>query len=155
MPENKFLIMQTEDAKDLPLPKYMTPQSAGMDLYANVHEPVELAKGEIKAVPAGIKIAFPSDYEAQIRPRSGLALKNGITMINAVGTIDADFRNEIQVLLINLGQSAFRIHRGDRIGQMVINKIERIQWQISDRLDETERGGGGFGHTGVSAHNET
>lgn len=148
MQENKFFITQTDDAGDLPLPGYMTPQSAGMDLYANVPETVELAQGEIKAIPTGIKISVPSDYEAQIRPRSGLALKNGITMINAIGTIDADFRGEIHVLLINLGSSVFRIHRGDRIGQMVINKIERIQWQVSDRLDETTRGEGGFGHTG-------
>lgn len=149
MSEAKFIIMQTEDAKDLPLPRYMTPQSAGMDLYANIHEDVEMAKGDIKAIPAGIKISVPSDYEAQIRPRSGLAFKNGITMINSIGTIDADFRGEIQILLINLGKSPFVIKRGDRIAQMIINKIERIQWQISGQLDETERGEGGFGHTGL------
>lgn len=149
MSEAKFIIMQTEDAKDLPLPRYMTPQSAGMDLYANVHEDTEIARGEIKAIPAGIKISVPNDYEAQIRPRSGLALKNGITMINSIGTIDADFRGEIQILLINLGKSPFIIKRGDRIAQMIINKIERIQWQISGQLDETERGEGGFGHTGI------
>jgi dUTP pyrophosphatase len=148
MPQNKCSIQQTEDARDLPLPNYMTPQSAGMDLYANVHELVELKKGEIKAIPTGVKITLPPDFEAQIRPRSGLALKHGITMINAVGTIDADFRGEIMVLLINHGEETFSINRGDRIAQMVLNRIERIEWILEKNLVETERGEGGFGHTG-------
>ncbi|MDR2903760.1 MAG: dUTP diphosphatase [Clostridiales bacterium] len=149
MPENKFLISQTPDARDLPLPGYMTPHTAGMDIYANVHETVVLQKGEIKAIPAGIKIDLPPEFEAQIRPRSGLALKYGITMINAVGTVDADFRGELMVLLVNHGQADFPINRGDRIGQMVINKIERIAWTVTENLTETARGEGGFGHTGV------
>ena len=144
-----FFMMQTKDARDLPLPEYMTPQSAGMDLYANVGDNMEIVPGEIKAVPTGIKISMPSNYEAQIRPRSGLAYKHGITMINSIGTIDADFRGEIKVLLINLGKENFLIKRGDRIAQMIINRIERIQWCRCTSLDETERGEGGFGHTGV------
>ena len=150
MSNSGFWIQQTEDARDLPLPAYMTPQAAGMDVYANVHEDTVIAKGGIKAIPTGIRIALPPDYEAQIRPRSGLALKHGITMINAVGTVDADFRGEVQVLLVNLGQLDFIIRRGDRIAQMVINQIARITWESSDSLEDTERGNGGFGHTGMS-----
>lgn len=148
--QNKFLIVRTEDAKDLPLPKYMTKLSAGMDLYANVHEDVILKKGEIKQIPTGIKIALPEGFEAQARPRSGLALKNGITMVNSPGTIDADYRGELRVVLINHGQEDFLIQRGNRIGQMVVNRVEHVNFEEVDMLDETARGEGGFGHTGIS-----
>ncbi len=149
MSENKFYICKTEDAADLPLPSYMTEGSAGMDLYANVHNDVCIIPGEIIAVPTGIKISLPVDFEAQIRPRSGLAFKHGISMINSIGTIDADFRGEVKVLLINHGKQPFTVSRGDRIAQMIINRIERIKWDIVQQLDETKRGEGGFGHTGV------
>ncbi len=144
-----FYVTRTDDAKDLPLPKYMSAGAAGMDLYANVHEDTMIRMGEIKLIPTGIRIALPEGYEAQIRPRSGLALKNGITLLNTPGTIDSDYRGEIAVIMINCGTNGFLIKRGDRIAQMVINKYERIEWTECDSLDETERGGGGFGHSGV------
>jgi dUTP pyrophosphatase len=134
---------------DLPLPAYETLQAAGMDLRAAVTEPVVLAPGARHAVPTGIAIALPDGYEAQVRPRSGLARKAGISMVNSPGTIDADYRGEIMVLLINLGQDAFTVQRGDRIAQLVIAPIVQARWQVVESLDETERGAGGFGHTGV------
>lgn len=146
----ELLINQTENAKDLPLPKYMSDGAAGMDLYANVDSDVTIQVGEIKLVPTGIRIAMPAELEAQIRPRSGLALKHGITMINAPGTIDSDYRGEICVPLINFGREAFVVKRGERIAQMVINRVEHITWKPADTIDQTERGSGGFGHTGVS-----
>lgn len=144
----ELLINQTENAKDLPLPKYMSDGAAGMDLFANVADEVTIQMGEIKLIPTGIRIAMPVELEAQIRPRSGLALKYGITMINAPGTIDSDYRGEICVPLINFGREAFVVKRGERIAQMVINRVERITWVVTDTIDETERGLGGFGHTG-------
>lgn len=148
MEKNKFLILKTEDAKDLELPKYMTKGAAGMDLYANVKEDTVLKHGQIKMVPTGIRISIPHGYEAQIRPRSGLAAKYGITMVNAPGTVDSDYRGEINVILINLGPEDFTVQRGMRIAQMVINKVEMIDFSEVFCLDETERGQGGFGHTG-------
>lgn len=145
----ELLINKTENAKDLPLPKYMSGGAAGMDLYANVESDVMIQAGEIKLVPTGIRIAMPVELEAQIRPRSGLALKHGITMINAPGTIDSDYRGEICVPLINLGREDFIVKRGERIAQMVISRVERITWATTDTIDETERGSGGFGHTGT------
>ena len=132
-----------------PLPEYATPGSAGMDLRANIDVPITLAPGERKLIPTGIYIALPVGYEAQVRPRSGLALKHGIGLANMLGTVDADFRGEIGVILINLGQEDFVVNDGERIAQMVIAKHERAEWDVVEELDETERGEGGYGHTGV------
>ena len=132
-----------------PLPEYATLGSAGMDLRANIDAPITLAPGERKLIPTGIYIALPVGYEAQIRPRSGLALKYGIGLANMLGTCDSDFRGEIGVILINLGQEDFVVNDGERIAQMVIAKHERAEWDVVEELDETERGEGGYGHTGV------
>lgn len=147
--ENRFYIARTEDAADLPLPAYMSEGAAGMDLYANVKEEVTVEKGSIKLIPTGIRIALPEGFEAQIRPRSGLALKNGISLVNSPGTIDSDYRGEIGVIVINFGENDFVVKRGDRIAQMVINRYEKVEWTECADLDETERGEGGFGHSGV------
>lgn len=144
----KVYVEQTESGKTLPLPKYMSLDAAGMDLYACLDEDVLLEKGKIKLIPTGIKIALPSGYEAQIRPRSGLALKHGISLVNTPGTIDADYRGEIKVIMINFGEEDFSIKHGERIAQMVINKIEQVDFELTDALDKTTRGSGGFGHTG-------
>ena len=143
------LIKRLPGSEDLPLPAYETAQAAGMDLRASVTEPLTLAPGERAAVPTGIAIALPPHVEAQVRPRSGLARKAGISMVNSPGTIDADYRGEIQVLLINHGQEPFVVNRGDRIAQLVIAPIARAVWREVEVLDETERGAGGFGHTGT------
>lgn len=131
------------------IPDYQTEHAAGMDLVADITEPVTLPAGSRYAVPTGIAIALPEGYEAQIRGRSGLAKKFGVTLANGVGTIDADYRGEIRVLLINHGTEAFEIGPGMRIAQMVVAKYEKVQWQEADELDETDRGAGGFGHTGA------
>lgn len=131
------------------LPQYATPLSAGMDLRANIDEPIKIGSLERTMVPTGIYIALPEGYEAQIRPRSGLAAKKGITVLNTPGTIDADYRGEIKVILVNLSSEPFVIEDGERICQMVVAKHERVDWTEVDTLDETERGAGGFGHTGV------
>lgn len=146
--EKNFLICKTDDAKDLELPKYMSESAAGMDLYANVFEETIIKKNEIKLIKTGIKISIPPNFEAQIRPRSGLALNFGISLVNSPGTVDADYRGEIKVIMINHGENDFKILRGDRIAQMVINKIEHIKFLEIDYLDETKRGENGFGHTG-------
>ena len=146
--QDKFYICQTENAKDLPLPKYMTKCSAGLDLYANVHQIQIISPGQIKLIPTGIKISMPENFEAQMRPRSGLALKYGITLLNTPGTIDSDYRGEIKLIMINLGAEDFQIHRGDRIAQMIINQIARPNFEIVETLEESERADGGFGHTG-------
>lgn len=130
------------------MPSYETPLSAGVDLRANIEESVELQPLERKLIPTGIYIALPEGSEAQIRPRSGLAAKHGITVLNAPGTIDADYRGEIKVILINLSSTPFVIEDGDRICQMVIAQHSHVEWQEVETLDETERGCGGFGHTG-------
>ena len=130
------------------LPQYETSQSAGMDLRANISESIVLMPGERRLVPTGIFIALPVGLEAQIRPRSGLALKYGVTVLNSPGTIDADYRGEICVVLINHSDNAFTITDGERIAQMVIARHEQAEWNEVDTLDETERGAGGFGHTG-------
>ena len=132
-----------------PLPQYATPQSAGMDLRANLDEPVTLQPLEHRLIPTGLYIALPPGYEAQVRPRSGLALKRGITVLNAPGTIDADYRGEVGVLLVNLSQEPFVVNDGERIAQMVIARHEQGEFVEVDALDETERGAGGYGHTGV------
>ena len=130
------------------LPSYSTLFSAGMDIRANLSEPVTLAPMERRLIPTGLFIALPEGYEAQIRPRSGLALKHGITIPNSPGTIDADYRGEICIILVNLSSETFVIEDGERIAQMVIAKHEQAVWQEVEVLDETERGAGGFGHTG-------
>lgn len=132
------------------LPTYSTPQSAGMDLRAYLTEPVTLMPGERKLIGTGLYIALPEGYEAQIRPRSGLALKNGITVLNAPGTIDADYRGEIKVILYNASNEEFVVSSGERIAQMVIAKHEKANFIEVTSLDETERGDGGFGHSGVN-----
>ncbi len=132
-----------------PLPAYATVQSAGMDLRANIDEPMVLHPMERRLVPTGLYIALPEGYEAQVRPRSGLALKHGITVLNAPGTIDADYRGEVGVLLINLSDKDFTVNDGERIAQMVIARCEQAEFLTVEQLDETERGAGGYGHTGV------
>ena len=131
------------------LPEYKTPQSAGMDLRANIDEAVTLEPLSRRLVKTGLFIALPEGYEAQIRPRSGLALKHGITVLNTPGTVDADYRGEIMVLLINLSNTSFIINPGDRIAQMVIARHEQAEFTLVDELDDTERGEGGMGHTGI------
>jgi dUTP pyrophosphatase len=141
-------IKRLPGGNDLPLPAKMTAQSAGFDVSAAVKEPVTLAPGEIRLIPCGFAMAIPAGYEAQIRPRSGLASRHGITMVNAPGTIDADYRGEIQVPLINLGKSPFVIERGMRIAQMLIAPVPEVKMIEVSELDSTDRGAGGFGHTG-------
>ena len=131
-----------------PMPAYATPQSAGMDIRANLTAPVELKPLERKLIPTGLYIALPEGYEAQLRPRSGLALKHGLTLLNAPGTIDADYRGEIGVILVNLSAEPFTIADGERICQMVITTHAHVEWEAVETLNETERGAGGFGHTG-------
>jgi dUTP pyrophosphatase len=136
---------------DLPLPAYATAQSAGLDLMAALQGEITLAPGERRLIPTGLAIALPAGFEAQVRPRSGLALKHGVTVLNSPGTIDADYRGEVQVLLINHGQAPFVIRRGDRIAQMVVAPVTQIAWKTVEQLDETERGSGGYGSTGIAA----
>jgi dUTP pyrophosphatase len=135
--------------EDLPLPRYMSDGASGMDLCAAVESDLVLAPGEVRLIPTGIHIAVPPGYEAQIRPRSGLALKNAITVLNAPGTVDSDYRNEVGVILANLGREPFTVARGMRIAQMVIAPVSRAEIVEVDRLSETERGLGGFGSTGL------
>lgn len=132
-----------------PLPAYATEQSAGMDLRANLEAPITLHPLERRLIPTGLYISLPAGFEAQVRPRSGLALKHGITVINSPGTVDADYRGEIGVCLINLSQQDFVINDGERIAQMVIARHETAEFTIVDALDDTERGAGGYGHTGL------
>jgi dUTP pyrophosphatase len=130
------------------LPQYATALSAGMDIRANLSEPVELKVLERKLIPTGLYIALPEGYEAQMRPRSGLALKHGITLLNTPGTVDADYRGEIGIILVNLSAEPFIVNDGERICQMVITSYTKIEWQPETSLEETKRGAGGFGHTG-------
>ena len=141
--------LNPERDADIPLPRYMTAQAAGMDICAAVEADTVIAPGAIELVPTGLAIALPAGYEAQIRPRSGLAVKQGIGIINSPGTIDADYRGEIKIALINLGKSPVTIRRCDRIAQMVINPVCRVRLKVVASLDETGRDSGGFGHTGV------
>ena len=151
MTEISVAVQRLPHAADLPLPAYATADSAGLDLLAAIDAPIELAPGERKLVPTGLKIALPAGYEAQVRPRSGLALKHGITLLNSPGTIDADYRGEVGVILVNLGQVSFTIQRGERIAQMVVAPVSRLVWreQMED-LSQTARGAGGFGSTGTT-----
>jgi len=141
-------IEQLPHAEDLPLPAYMSEQAAGMDLCAAVEAAVTLGPGERALVPTGIRVAVPDGYEAQVRPRSGLAAERGVTVLNAPGTVDADYRGEVCVVLINHGGDPFTVHRGDRIAQLVISPVARVRVRRVEKVDDTQRGGGGFGHTG-------
>ncbi|HEX7884631.1 MAG TPA: dUTP diphosphatase [Phenylobacterium sp.] len=145
-------ILRLAHGRDIPLPAYETPQAAGMDLRAAVAEgePMVLHPGDRHAVPTGLAFALPPGFEAQVRPRSGLALKSGVTCLNTPGTIDADYRGEVKVILINHGPEAFTIRRGDRIAQLVIAPVVQATWVETASLDETARGAGGFGSTGAS-----
>lgn len=134
---------------DLPLPAYATIDAAGLDLLAAVAEPVTLKPGERKLIPTGLSIAVPPGFEAQVRPRSGLALKHGISVLNAPGTVDADYRGEVGVILINHGDQPFVINRGERIAQMVVAAYSRVEWIEAAELPQTQRGAGGFGSTGT------
>ncbi len=145
----KVCIQKLSSCKDLPLPAYMTNSSSGVDLYAAVNDEVKILPGDIELIPTGIKISIPDGYEAQIRPRSGLAAKYGIAVLNSPGTIDADYRGEIKVILINLGRNEVTIKRGNRIAQMVFQKIIRACFTNVEKLEGSDRGTGGFGHTGV------
>ncbi|OGC08978.1 deoxyuridine 5'-triphosphate nucleotidohydrolase [candidate division WOR-1 bacterium RIFOXYC2_FULL_37_10] len=144
----KVQVKRLEHGKDLPLPKYMSDHAAGMDLYAAVTEEVIIESGGWKLVPTGLAIALPEGYEAQVRPRSGLALKQGVSVLNTPGTVDADYRGEVGVILMNHSKQNLTIKRGDRIAQMIVNKIERIEFEEVSDLSVTDRGAGGFGHTG-------
>lgn len=146
----KVDVVQLPHAADLPLPEYATAQSAAVDLLAAVTEDVVLTPGARTLIPTGLAIALPDGYEAQVRPRSGLALKNGITLLNTPGTIDADYRGEIGIILTNLGQEDFTVERGMRIAQMLIAPVTRLTWNAVSSLDKSERGSGGFGSTGVT-----
>ena len=145
---NKVTIKITKIKEKAKIPEYQTDGASGMDLCACLEEDILLEPLARKLVPTGLKMELPKGYEAQVRPRSGMSIKHGITLINCVGTIDSDYRGEIQVPLVNLGQEDFEIKNGERIAQMVIAKYEQISWKITDELSETERGAGGFGHTG-------
>ena len=147
-------IKKSEKAFDLPLPRKMTDHSAGFDLCAAVERAVTIQPGDIALIPCGFYMALPVGYEAQIRPRSGLAARNGITLINSPGTIDADYRGEVMTPVINLGKAAFVVERGMRIAQMLIAPVPQVEILEVEELDETERGTGGFGHTGTKARNQ-
>ena len=147
-PVIKIKRLRPDADSDIPLPRYMTDQSAGMDICAAISKDLVLNKGELTLNPTGFAIALPPGFEAQIRPRSGLAIKHGIGLINSPGTIDADYRGEIKIAVINLGSGPYTFQRGDRIAQMVVQKVHVAQLDIVEELEETERDSGGFGHTG-------
>ena len=146
---NTIKIKFFEHGKDLSMPHYMTEGSAGVDLRAAINEMIVLKPMERRLIPTGFAIALPNNFEAQVRPRSGLAYKNGITVLNSPGTIDSDYRGEVKVLLINLGNEDFVIERGERIAQMIIQKCEKVIFSVVDELDKTDRSSGGYGSTGV------
>lgn len=148
MDKVKVKVMRKQGCKDLPLPQYMTAAASGMDLYAAVEKAVQLERGEIKLIPTGIHIELPFGYEAQVRPRSGLALKHGLTIVNTPGTIDSDYRGEIGIILCNLGKEHFTVERGMRIAQLVVQPVVRAELVEVERLEESHRNEGGFGHTG-------
>ena len=144
-----FKITKLANGKDLPVPKYKTSGSAGMDLYAAIESKIILKAGQFELIPSGIAIELPNLYEAQIRPRSGLAIKNGITVLNSPGTIDSDYRGEISVILINHSKKKFIIKRGMRVAQMIISKYSKVTLKEEKKLAKTKRGAGGFGSTGI------
>lgn len=143
-----MITVPVQNNTDFELPQYATPDSAGVDLKAAIKEAITLAPLERSIIPTGLKIALPEGYEAQVRPRSGLAAKHGITVLNSPGTIDADYRGEIGVILVNLSQTSFTIQPEERIAQLVVAKYEQIQWEETEELSQTNRGAGGFGSTG-------
>ena len=147
MEKIKVYIQKISGSEDIPLPQYMTDQAAGMDIFAAVMEDEIILPGQRKKIATGIAIALPAGYEAQIRPRSGLALKNGITLLNSPGTIDADYRGEIGLIVINHGEDPFVVKRGMRLAQMVVQKVLQVDWMETLALNDTPRGDGGFGHT--------
>ncbi len=142
-------IRRLDGNADLPLPEYASQGASGMDVRAAVHDPVVIGTGQIRAIPTGLAVSVPRGYEIQVRPRSGLALKHGIGLVNAPGTIDADYRGEIRIILINWGSEPFTVRRGDRIAQLVVNPVVRAELVEVGCLDATPRGAGGFGHTGL------
>jgi dUTP pyrophosphatase len=144
----KFSWLDPDNAGDLLLPTYHSDQASGMDVAAAVMEPVQLSPGEIKMIPTNFAVALPSGYEIQVRPRSGLAMKHGVTIINSPGTIDADYRGEVKIGLINLGQKVYTIQRGDRVAQLVVGAVQKADLEVVVELDRTVRQDGGFGHTG-------
>jgi len=145
-----FIRLRPEADVDIPLPCYMSDQAAGMDIRAALPRPLVLAPGDVALVPTGLAMALPPGFEAQLRPRSGLAVKHAISLANTPGTIDADYRGEVMVALINLGKTAFTVHRGDRIAQMVIGRVYRADVRLVAHLPSTNRQDGGFGHTGTT-----
>ncbi len=145
----QFCWLEPEQCRDLTLPAYETAQSAGMDIAAAVEESMEILPGKIVLVPSGFGVALPEGYELQVRPRSGLAVKHGVTVVNAPGTIDADYRGEVKVGLINLGEQPFTVNRGDRIAQLILAPVCQAVLHPVARLERTDRGDGGFGHTGI------
>ena len=149
MEKMRILVKRWEKDRPACLPQYMTENSAGMDLFACLKENMVLNPGERRLIPTGISVAIPEGFEGQVRPRSGLAIRNGIGLVNSPGTIDADYRGEIGVLLINLGKLPFTVRDGDRIAQMVVSRVFRAVWEEVDELPTTERQEGGFGHTGI------
>ena len=146
----KIFLKKKEGCEDIPLPKYATSGSSGMDLYADVNSEVILLPGDIKLISAGIYLSIPEGYEAEIRPRSGLAVKHGISLVNTPGTIDSDYRGLVSLIVINHGKEPFKIKRGDRIAQMVIKEVIKADVDVKKDLDATVRAGGGFGHTGIN-----
>jgi len=144
----KFLRLRPESDADIPLPRYMTPKAAGMDICAAVEKDLVLEKGAVALIPTGFAVAIPEGFEIQIRPRSGLAVKHGIGIINSPGTIDADYRGEVKIALINLGNKTYTVKRGDRIAQMIVKRVYQARLKVVEKLDETDRNSGGFGHTG-------
>ena len=148
IPTIKLLRIRPNDDADIHLPRYMTPHSAGMDIYAAVKKDIVLEKGEIALIPTGFAMAIPEGFEAQIRPRSGLAVKHGIGLINSPGTIDSDYRGEVMIPAINLGNKKYTLKRGDRIAQMIIKRVYHARIEVVEQLDKTVRNTGGFGHTG-------
>ncbi|MBW1898398.1 MAG: dUTP diphosphatase [Deltaproteobacteria bacterium] len=148
-PVIKFLRLRPDQDADVPLPRYMTSQSAGMDISAALDKDFILEPGAISLISTGFAMALPPGFEAQIRPRSGLAVKHGIGLINSPGTIDSDYRGEVKIAVVNLGKESYTFHRGDRIAQMIIKKVYQARVSVVEELDETGRNTGGFGHTGV------
>ena len=148
-PTIKFLRLRPDLDADLPLPRYMTPRAAGMDICAAIKTDLVLEKGAIALIPSGFAIAIPEGFEVQIRPRSGLAVKHGIGIINSPGTIDSDYRGEVKIAVINLGKKNYTFRRGDRIAQMVVKRAYQARLKVVEQLDETDRNTGGFGHTGL------
>lgn len=142
-------IKRKESAKDLPLPRYATDGASGMDVFADVEDDIEIQPGQIRLLSCGIYVSIPEGYEIQVRPRSGLALKHGITLLNTPGTIDSDYRGLVSVIIINMGNEVFKVRRGDRIAQLVVKEVVKAYLYEEDELDETVRSHGGFGHTGI------